>query len=250
DGQQQDAEEFLSLYLNALDEDGSQSASAVLEVEEHEASQSGQTEVGSLVGQFVESPIMHIFWGKSSSHVRTSNKPDVTTEDWRSLHLDIQHDSIHTIHIPQPQSGEQVSASSFGNQVSKFSSRRFLQYSSSILTVFNTMRPWEEDRKVDPVGPRTRNHTRLIMVPTSQRPSEPPHYKLYGVLYHYSESAGSGHCTVDVDVLHSNRDGDAGEVWPDRPQQFHSHTYPTFATNAPTGRNSLELDEPWMNVER
>ncbi|KAI0267995.1 hypothetical protein BGY98DRAFT_938352 [Russula aff. rugulosa BPL654] len=123
DGQQQDAEEFLSLYLNALDEElptllpsisGSQSASAVLEVEEHEASQSGQTEVGSLAN-LVESPIMHIFWGKSSSHVRTSNKPDVTTEDWRSLHLDIQHNSIHTIHIPQPQSGEQVSASGLGN---------------------------------------------------------------------------------------------------------------------------------------
>ncbi|KAI0260790.1 hypothetical protein BGY98DRAFT_1117213, partial [Russula aff. rugulosa BPL654] len=241
DGQQQDAEEFLSLYLNALDEElptllpsisGSQSASAVLEVEEHEASQSGQTEVGSLVGQFGRVTYHAYILGKSSSHVRTSNKPDVTTEDWRSLHLDIQHDSIHTIHIPQPQSGEQVSASGLAMQVSKFSSRRFLQYSSSILTVFNTMRPREEDRKVDPVGPEL------------EITLEPPHYKLYGVLYHHSESAGSGHCTVDVDVLHSNRDGDAGEVWPDRPQQFHSHTYPTFATNAPTGRNSLELDEP------
>ena len=49
------------------------------------------------------------------------------------------------------------------------------------------------------------------MVPTSQRPSEPPLYKLYGVLYHHGESADSGHYSVDI--LHPNDDGDAGEVW-------------------------------------
>ena len=56
DGEQQDAEEFLSLYLDALDEElpallvsisGRQSASAALEVEEREGSQSGRAEMES-----------------------------------------------------------------------------------------------------------------------------------------------------------------------------------------------------------
>ena len=49
------------------------------------------------------------------------------------------------------------------------------------------------------------------MVPTHQRPSEPPKYKLYGILYHRGESAGNGHYTVDV--LRPNGAGGAGEVW-------------------------------------
>jgi ubiquitin carboxyl-terminal hydrolase 10 len=50
-----------------------------------------------------------------------------------------------------------------------------------------------------------------IMVPNAQRPSKPPQYKLYGVLYHQGESVDSGHYTVDV--LRSNGDRDTGEVW-------------------------------------
>ena len=49
------------------------------------------------------------------------------------------------------------------------------------------------------------------MVPNTQRPSEAPHFKLHGVLYHHGESADSGRYTVDI--LHPNGDGDTGEVW-------------------------------------
>jgi ubiquitin carboxyl-terminal hydrolase 10 len=50
-----------------------------------------------------------------------------------------------------------------------------------------------------------------IIVPNAQRPSEPPRYKLYGVLYHHDDSTGKGHYSVDV--LHPDGDGDTGEVW-------------------------------------
>ena len=49
------------------------------------------------------------------------------------------------------------------------------------------------------------------MVPNAQRPSEPPRYKLHGVLYHHGESASGGHYSIDV--LHPNGDGGSGGVW-------------------------------------
>jgi ubiquitin carboxyl-terminal hydrolase 10 len=47
--------------------------------------------------------------------------------------------------------------------------------------------------------------------PVAGKAAEPVHYKLYGVLCHYGESATSGHYTVDV--LHPNEDSGSGEGW-------------------------------------
>ena len=52
-----------------------------------------------------------------------------------------------------------------------------------------------------------------IMVPNTRRPSEPPHYKLYGVLYHTGDSADGGHYTVDVLQQSEDGDSDARESW-------------------------------------
>ena len=49
------------------------------------------------------------------------------------------------------------------------------------------------------------------MAPDAEKPAEPVHYKLYGVLYHHGESADSGHYSVDV--LHQNGCSDSGEAW-------------------------------------
>ena len=49
------------------------------------------------------------------------------------------------------------------------------------------------------------------MAPIAGKSAEPVHYKLYGVLYHHSESASRGHYTVGV--LHPNGDSGGGEAW-------------------------------------
>ncbi|KAI0265024.1 hypothetical protein BGY98DRAFT_1181644 [Russula aff. rugulosa BPL654] len=220
DGQQQDAEEFLCLYLDALEEElpalltsssGRQSARPALELEVEDPrclSQADEVEVkASWCTNLVESPITRIFGGKFCSHVRTSNKPDVTTEDWRSLHLDIQHDSIRTVqdalaYISQPQSGEQISASGSGS-----ASQQVLIEALPPILVLHLDRV----RYDVAAGGITKIGKSIQLAPELEIPLEPPHYKLYGVLYHHGESAGSGHYTVDV--LHQNGDGGAGEVW-------------------------------------
>jgi ubiquitin carboxyl-terminal hydrolase 10 len=49
------------------------------------------------------------------------------------------------------------------------------------------------------------------MAPVSGKSAEAVHYKLYGVLYHHSESTSIGHYTVDV--LHPNGDSGGEGAW-------------------------------------
>ncbi|KAH9995509.1 hypothetical protein BJV77DRAFT_222625 [Russula vinacea] len=125
DGKHEDAEEFLGLYLDALDRElvelqtyiRTHKPASVPNIEEFEGevaeakSAEGQTEVGKrdYTASSIESPISRIFGGRSRSTVREPSQPDtVAIEAWRSLKLYIQPDSVHTIQdalalVSQPQ---------------------------------------------------------------------------------------------------------------------------------------------------
>ncbi|KAI9446193.1 hypothetical protein H4582DRAFT_1904182 [Lactarius indigo] len=226
-GHQEDAEEFLGFYLDTLEEEllgllssisPPKPASAVSDkVEEREEglqSGAGWTEVGkrnkmvlTRAVKSVESPITRIFGGKFRSTLRAPHQRDsVVVEDWRSLQLDIQRDSVHTIqealsYISHPQPVEVGPSGS-----SEASQQVHIEALPPVLVLhlkrflYDTACTWH------------------IMAPACRRPAR---YTLYGVLYHHGVSAGGGHYTLDV--LHPNprggtssggvAGGNSGEAW-------------------------------------
>jgi ubiquitin carboxyl-terminal hydrolase 10 len=236
DGQQHDSEEFLNLYLDALDEELVQvcayistykpvSAPSVEGLVEGEAqSAEGQTDVGQrgFTASLMESPISQVFGGRSRSTVCIPNQPDtITIQDWRLLRLNVQPDSVHTIrdalalaHVLQPQLPQ------VGESSSMEASKQVLFESLPPVLVLH-LGCSMDDAAVDGIVKITKAIQLApeleipleIMAPVSGRSAEPVpvHYKLYGVLYHHGESTGSGHYTVDV--LHPSGVDGSGEAW-------------------------------------
>ncbi|KAI0247916.1 hypothetical protein BJV78DRAFT_1285139 [Lactifluus subvellereus] len=230
-GQQEDAEEFLGFYLDGLEEEllallasskppqPTSSAPKVEEREEESQSGEGWTEVGkrnkvvlTRTVKSVESPITRIFGGKFRSTLRTPHQRDsVVVEDWRSLQLDIQPDSVYTIqdaltHISQPQ------AVQVGPSGSSEASQQVLIEALPPVLVLHLKRFLYDTaaRGVVKIGKPVQFSPELeipldLMAPAARRPAQPARYTLYGVLYHHGASAGGGHYTLDV--LHPNRDG-------------------------------------------
>ncbi|KAF8467101.1 hypothetical protein DFH94DRAFT_639069 [Russula ochroleuca] len=233
DNQQQDAEEFFRLYLDALDEEllallasssGHDSTTATPGAEKREVSQSGQTDVPDVVTRgftSVESPLMRIFGGKFRSTVRTPNQPDsITIEDWRSLQLDIQvplHDSVYAIENALARVSHLQPVQLGPSGLGEASQQVLIEALPPVLVLH--LKRFQYDVAADgivkiskPVQFAPELEIPLeIMAPVSGKPAEPVHYKLYGVLYHHGESAGSGHYTVDV--LHPDGDSGSGESW-------------------------------------
>ncbi|KAN0116018.1 putative ubiquitin carboxyl-terminal hydrolase 3 [Russula decolorans] len=233
DGQQQDAAEFLNLYLEALDEElvlvmpraytsthKSASAPGAEEREDETRSADDQIEVRrrEYTAKSVESPISRIFGGRSRFTVRVPSIPDtVNFESWRSLKLNILPDSVHTIqdafaHISQlqPMQADQSSSSGASKQmqiealppVLVLHLERF-PYDTATNGIVKISKPVQFAPELEiPLE---------IMAPVSEKSAKPAHYKLFGVLYHRGQSTKDGHYTVDV--LRRNGDGSVGKDW-------------------------------------
>ncbi|KAF8495926.1 hypothetical protein F5888DRAFT_1924941 [Russula emetica] len=231
DGRRQDAEEFFSAYLDALEEEllalvtsinPQQAASAALKAEElRVGSQSGEGQTEGkrdYISSSVESPISRIFSGKFRRTVLKAGQPDsVTVESWRSLKLDIQPDSIRTVQdalarISQPQV-VQVGPSGPGKAGEQVTVLRSIEALPPVLVLH--LKRFSYDEATGGVV-ETSKPVQLspgleippdIMAPTAGQSEVPARYTLYAVLYHHGGSASGGHNTVDV--LHPN----AHETW-------------------------------------
>ncbi|KAI0278303.1 hypothetical protein BGY98DRAFT_1176673 [Russula aff. rugulosa BPL654] len=232
-----DAEEYLGVYLDALEEEllallASSSAHkptfAAPGIEERkEGSQSGEGQTGVGKRDYI-SPISRIFDGRFRI---TCQDDTVKVESWRTLQLDIQPDSVNTVQdalavISQPQSVqvETSDPSKASQQVTALIDalppvlivhlKRF-SYDAATGGVVKNCKPIQ-------FSPSSKSHqSRLrtdrgsvasdIMVPTGGRPAVPARYMLNGVLYHHGMSASGGHYTADV--LHLNAHEGSGEAW-------------------------------------
>ncbi|KIY49069.1 cysteine proteinase [Fistulina hepatica ATCC 64428] len=233
-GQQEDAEEFLGFYLDALEEEllllvnavspkKASDKKAASDVEEKEEpgppEDDGWMEVGkrnrTVVTRTVksmESPITAIFGGKFRSTLRAPHQKDsVVIEDWRALRLDIQREQVDTVQealaaISHPQS-VQITKSGGGAPVE--ASQQVLIESLPPVLVLH-MKRFCYDTAVGGVvkvsklirfGPEL-DIPPDVMSPTTPR-ALPAHYRLFGALYHHGLSASGGHYTLDV--LHPSR---------------------------------------------
>ncbi|KAG2150677.1 uncharacterized protein EDB93DRAFT_1103385 [Suillus bovinus] len=229
-GHQEDAEEFLGFYLDTLEEELLMLSSSLANpnpapAQQNNAAANNTQEEGWLeVGKrnrtvltrstkTADSPMTRIFGGKFRSVLRVPHQKDsAVVEDWRSLRLDIQRDTIHTIkdaltHISTPQSVQVTSVTRPGATLDATQQvhieslppililhlKRFL-YDANKGGVAKVGKQVGFAPELE-VGSETMAHGRKV---------NGTRYRLFGALYHHGLSASGGHYTLDV--LHPNID--------------------------------------------
>ncbi|KAG7089705.1 hypothetical protein E1B28_011360 [Marasmius oreades] len=232
---QEDAEEFLGFYLDTLEEEllalserisPTRSRSSAGAVEEHEENcppenEDGWLEVGkknrTIVTRTIksaESPISRLFGGKFRSTLRSPGQKDsVVIEDWRSLRVDIQADSIHSIedalsHISDPQAIQRSHPTLQDTMID--ASQQILIEALPLVLVVHLKRFCYDVGAggVMKVAKQVTFQEELVisgdvLTPAARGKKRPTRFKLFGVIYHHGVSASGGHYTLDV--LHSSR---------------------------------------------
>lgn len=231
-GHQEDAEEFLGFYLDTLEEELLTLSSSLANPNPAPAQQNnnapasntqeeGWLEVGkrnrtvlTRSTKTADSPMTRIFGGKFRSTLRVPHQKDsAVVEDWRSLRLDIQRDTIHTIkdaltHISTPQSVQVTSVTRPGATLD--ATQQVHIESLPPILILHLKRFLYDANKggVAKVGKQVTFAPELEVgsevMTQGKKVNGGTKYRLFGAVYHHGVSASGGHYTLDV--LHPNID--------------------------------------------
>ncbi|EPX71097.1 ubiquitin carboxy terminal hydrolase Ubp3 [Schizosaccharomyces octosporus yFS286] len=230
-GEQEDAEEFLNLFLNELheeflneykkyqqkkgnktDEETIKIVNGISDSPENNDDNSGWTEVGKNKKPVIarsatveRSPISQIFGGQLRSTLRVPNQRDsVTLEPFQPLQLDIQADDIHSVTDTLEKMTEPEVLPEWPSSKGNVTATKQMYIESLPPVLILHLKRFFYDiaggtqKNYKPVAyPADLTIPQSVFSP-SIRGTVPTEYSLNAVVYHHGISASGGHYTVDV----------------------------------------------------
>ncbi|CAG7850884.1 Ubiquitin carboxyl-terminal hydrolase 10 {ECO:0000269/PubMed:20096447}; AltName: Full=Deubiquitinating enzyme 10; AltName: Full=Ubiquitin thioesterase 10; AltName: Full=Ubiquitin-specific-processing protease 10 [Serendipita indica DSM 11827] len=231
-GHQEDAEEFLGFFLDALHEELCGLLNALGDSAQADAVKDSDRDIDKLepaidvvqdgdewqeVGrrnratvtrttQGTESAITAIFGGKFRSLLRASGRPDsASVEEWRCLQLDIQPPHIRSIEdaLYALSAVETVTIQSHQGYPSEATKQMFVEHLPPILILHLKRFIYDPQTGIGKYGKQIRFapeldvRSEMLSAASKHRPFSRK-YQLYGVVYHHGLAATGGHYTLEV----------------------------------------------------